>query len=144
MWVYTVHLIQGWDWKGISHWPYQLLIRKNHLRIIKHFILKIIEKPGHGHMRQTQCHICSLGRRDNIIYLHDSVIGSIKWGSGKLIFTTMQPEPWLVEVSWIIEGRESFATIPQVGLSLRWTQKYTSLILQQSWADNKKQKCIMG
>ena len=47
-------------------------------------------------MGYIQCHIYSLGRRDDIIYLHDSVNGPIKSGLGELMFTTMLPEAWLV------------------------------------------------
>ena len=62
----------------------------------KIFHLKIIEKPGHGHMRYTKCHIHSLGRRDNIIYLHEYFIVPIKTGLRKFLTNTMRPKAWLV------------------------------------------------
>ena len=37
-----------------------------------------MDKPEHGNTRYTQCHIHSLGRRDNSIYLYDSLIVTIK------------------------------------------------------------------
>ena len=61
-WVNTFHLRKGWNWKGIFLLPYQLL-RKYHWILIKYFILKIIDKPGHGHMRYTQCQIHSPGEQ---------------------------------------------------------------------------------
>ena len=51
IWVNKVHLRKVWNWKGNPDRPYKLLIRKDHWRLIKYFIPKIIEKPGHGHMR---------------------------------------------------------------------------------------------
>ena len=118
-WVNKSLLIKVLDWKVSSHLPYQLLIQKNHWRLITDFILKIIEKPGHVHMRQTQFHIHSLERKDHIIYLHQSMTGPIKSVLGKLMSTIMQPEVQLVVVSWDAESRQRFAMITQLGLTLR-------------------------
>ena len=80
-------------------------------------------------MRQTQCHIHSLGRKDNRIYLQDSMACTIKSGLGKLTCTTMRPGAWLVVIYWEIEGQERFTIITQVGIALMRTHKDRSLIL---------------
>ena len=116
-WVNTYHLRKGWNRKGITYGPYQILIRKYHWRLMKYFILKIIDKTGHGHMRQTQCHIKSLGRRDNTIYLQESMDGPKKSGLGKLTCTTMQPGAWLLVIYWNTLGQDIFTIITQ------WVQR---------------------
>ena len=95
---------RGMELERIFLLPYQLL-RKYHWILIKYFILKIIDKPGHGHMRYTQCQITHLENRDNIIYLHYSLIGPIKSGLGKWMFATILPEASLVVVSVNIYGQ---------------------------------------
>ena len=82
----------------------------------KIFYPDIVEKTGHGHMIYTLCHIHSLGRRDNSIYLQDSVAGPIKSGLGKLTCTTMRPGAWLVVIYWNTEGQERFKIITQAGM----------------------------
>ena len=89
------------------------------LQTHKYFALKIIEKPRHGHIRQIQCHIHSLVRRDNSIYLHDSLIDPIKSGLSKSLNNTRQPKSWLVMISWNMGGQQRFIIITQVGLTLR-------------------------
>ena len=41
-----------------------------------------------------------LGRREDSIYLNDSLTGPIKSGLMKLLNTKMKPKEWLVVVSW--------------------------------------------
>ena len=125
----TTHPIKIWNWKGITYWHYQVFILKNHWKLMKYFILKIIEKPRHGNMRYTKCHIRSLGRRDNNIYLYDSLTGPIKSGCRKFLDDKMQPEAWSLIISLNMGGQERFVIITQVSRSLRWTQKDKILIL---------------
>ena len=113
-WVNKVHIRKGCNWKGISYLTYKVLIWKDHWILIKYFILKIIEKTVYRHMRQTQCHIQSLGRRDNMIYLHDLLIGSMESGLIKLLNTTMQPEEWFIIISWNRGYQKRFVIITQV------------------------------
>ena len=49
------------------------------------------------------------------------MIGAIKLGLGKFMFTAMQPEACFIVVSWDTEIQEMFATIISVGLILRGT-----------------------
>ena len=86
---------------------------------MKYFILKITEKPGHGKMGYTHCQLHSLGRRDDRIYLHESLNGSIKSVLGKFLNTTIQPEACFVAVSWNAESQENFSAITQLGLTLK-------------------------
>ena len=44
----------------------------------------------------------------------------------------MRPEVWLIVFSGNTEGQERFSTIMKWGLTLRYTQKDTSYILQRS------------
>ena len=119
IWVNTSHLRNGCNWKVICHFPYQVLIRKDHWRLIKYFTLKIIGKTGHGHMEQTQCHIHSYGGRGSSVYLQDSVTGPIKSVLRKLLNTTIQPEAGLVILAGNTLGQERLSTISQVGLTSR-------------------------
>ena len=60
------------------------------------------------------------------------------------MLAAIQSEAWSLMVSGSTYGHYRFAKITQVGLKLRLTQKYTTLILQQIWSDIESQTCIMG
>ena len=81
---------------------------------------KIIEKPGHIHMRQTKFHIHSLGRREHIIYLHDSLIVPLKSGLRKLVNNMIQQEAWLLMISTCSSPRH---LLIQHAISFEFTSK---------------------
>ena len=70
-------------------------------------------------MGYTQCHSHSFWIRGDSIYLQEYLTGPIKSGLGEFLNTIMQPEAWLVVVSWDMEGQERLSTITQLGLTLR-------------------------
>ena len=78
-----------------------------------------IDKPGHGKIGYTNCHVLALGIRYDSIYLHELFTGSIKSGLGKLLNTTMRPQAWLFVESWNMEVPDRFSTIKKLGMELR-------------------------
>ena len=67
-------------------------------RLINISSWKIVEKIGHDHMGYTQWQVHSPGKRDDTIYLQDSVTVPIKLGFRTLTCTTMRQGAWLVVV----------------------------------------------
>ena len=55
----------------------------------------------------------------NIIYIHESLIGTIKSGFRKWLNNTIPPEAWLVMVYCNMGGQDRFVIITQGGMALR-------------------------
>ena len=68
------------------------ILKLMHVELLPYLLLK-------GPLTMTLSMYCMIHQNDSI-HFQDSVTGPIKLGLGKLMFTTMRPEAWLVLVSW--------------------------------------------